>query len=248
MLTWSSLSYSQEDDDLEALYDRFEEEEVSKSRPQRNQQEKEKEDKGLSELSTLSPFSDIAVIQRKYLPKSGRFEFTAAAMGSINNAFFLNIGGAAKASYYFTTKWAVELNYFQLSSSERDVTQNLKARSVKTSSLVTPNSYYGGLVKWVPVYGKMALLNEKIVPFDIYFVAGAGVTNTDDDNPVTFTLGTGQIFAWTKSVAFRWDFVMNLYQPKVKSETSASGFKTQTQNDIFISAGVSFFFPEAKYR
>ena len=202
----------------------------------------------MSDLVNLAPFNDIAVIQRRFLPKSGRFELGLGGTFSLNNPFFNNLGLQLRAGYYFTTKIGFELIYMSLNSNEKDATRGLRNRDVKTTSLVTPASFVGGALKWSPIYGKMSLVNMAVVPFDIYFSAGAGMTDTGVSQSPTFHLGTGQIFALSKAMSFRWDFVLNSYGAQVTSSSAASGFVTQNQFDLFISAGVSFFFPEAEYR
>ena len=44
--------------------------------------------KNLSGLATLSPFGDVAILQKKFLPKTGRFEAYGAATGILNDVFF----------------------------------------------------------------------------------------------------------------------------------------------------------------
>lgn len=238
------------DAELEDLYDKYESREVRRQelKVKMEQGRIKGDDPKVSELSTLVPFEDLAVIQRKFLPKTERFELSASGIFSLNNAFFSNFGGAFRAGYYFSEKWGFELRYDVVSSSEKDVTDSLKNRSVKTSSLVTPKSYVGGSVKWSPIYGKMALLQETIVPFDTYFSLGAGQVSTEGDSAIAYQIGAGQTFAISKSLAFRWDLSVNAYSVDVVINETTNAKSTQNQNDLFLGLGVSFYFPEAKYR
>ena len=169
----------------------------------------------------------------------------------MNNAFFTNIGLATRFSYYFSEKWGIELGYSHYSSSSRDVTENLKSnQEINTKSLVVAENYMGFAVKWIPIYGKMAFLNERIVPFDIYFAPGVGVTKTQSGQSAsTFSISTGQVFALSKSTAFKWTFMWSAYQAEVANgATGTSTVTTKLQNDLYVSAGMTFFFPEASYR
>ncbi|MCB0364840.1 MAG: outer membrane beta-barrel domain-containing protein [Bdellovibrionaceae bacterium] len=244
------------DAEVEDLYDKFDADENTKREKEKQVKKKEKEvpkkdPSTLSELSTLAPFSDIAVIQRRFLPKTKRWEFAGSLMGTINNPFFTNLGAALRGGYYFEEKYGVEAVYFFLSSNERAVTDNLRTkRNVKTESLVTPEGYIGADFKWTPMYGKMTFMNKRIVPFDFYFSAGIGLTKTDQGgNEPTVHLATGQAFALSKKMAVRWDLSWNLYQAKTKVVKSGTERETTTnQDDLYLSLGVSFFFPEATYR
>ncbi|MGE0632302.1 MAG: hypothetical protein AB7O96_07840, partial [Pseudobdellovibrionaceae bacterium] len=68
----------------------------------------------------------------------------------------------------------------------------------------------------------------------------------------TIHIGTGQNFAMSKSWAFRWDFSWNFYSANAKIETAPNSrvFETKRQsfNNLYLSLGLSWFFPEASYR
>lgn len=245
-----ALSDDNDNAEVEALYDKQEADEGKKAARKKEEAAKQplKEVTTLSELANLAPFSDVAVIQRRFLPRTGRFEFSGSGLTSINNPFFNNLGLAARAAYHLTEKHGLELQYMFFSSTRRDVTVNLEdQREVRTSNLVTAKSYMGAAYKWTPWYGKITFLNRVIVPFDFYFNAGAGLSKTDNQSEPTVHLGTGQSFALSKGFALRWDLVWNFYQAETESVTGG-GTTTTAHNDLFLSAGVSFFFPEATYR
>ncbi len=205
---------------------------------------KEEKIETFSDLGKLAQFSEVSVIQKRYLPKTGRFQAFAGFTYSTNDPWFLGLGLSGKLGYFLTEEWGVELAYTTLSNSEKSSVQDLRSnQGVTTSSLITPKSYLGGDLVWTPVYGKMSLGNRKIVPFDMYFSLGAGSTSTaDSQNASTMRLATGQIFAITKGMGFRWDFGWNRY-------TAKSIDASQTAFDNFLlTMGMSFFFPEAKYR
>lgn len=202
--------------------------------------------KGVSDLTSLSEFKDIAIIQKRFLPKTGRFEGFGGLNGILNDKFFLSFGANARLAYFFNERWAIEGSGMILATGERGVTRDLRKRGVTTTNFVSPVSYYGVDVKWVPVYGKMSFMNRRITPFDLYFSAGGGITNTNQGgSEPTLHLGTGQIFAITKSAAFRWDFSWNVYNA---SSGVANAKQNSLYNNLFLTVGASFFFPEATYR
>lgn len=202
----------------------------------------------LSDLAKLAPFSDVAVIEKRFLPKTNRFEVSAGGFTNLNNPFFQVYGLDLSAAYYLTEKYAVEGIADIETSAAREVTNDLSShRNIQTTNLVTSKGFYGAAFKWNPIYGKITWLNKSIVPFDLNFSAGGGMTQTTDGQSVpTLHLGTSQVFAYTKSMAFRWEFTWNMYQANA---TDQNGNQAKiTQSDIYLGIGVSFYFPEATYR
>ncbi|HVK60071.1 MAG TPA: outer membrane beta-barrel domain-containing protein [Bdellovibrionales bacterium] len=252
-LVGSSAAFAQaetdQSDPTDQIEDLFatEEQKPLTTQPQTSAQKAAPEEiKEVSDLGKLSEFSDVAVIQKKFLPKTKRFEAFAAGSFLTNDPFFLNFGANLRLAYYFREKYGVEFVSFALTSSERGVTTDLREkRGVVTSTIVSPKAFYGLDFKWVPVYGKQTWNNRKITPFDLYFSLGLGMTQTNQgSSEPTLHLGTGQAFALSQAMAFRWDFSWNMFQ----SEGSTKGAGQSLYNNLFLSFGLSFFFPEATYR
>ncbi|MFM6927113.1 MAG: outer membrane beta-barrel domain-containing protein [Bdellovibrio sp.] len=200
-------------------------------------------------LTGLAPFKEISIIQKRFMPKTGRFELFGGGTVVTNDPFFNTIGGVVKLGYFLSETWGVELNYFGLTTSERDATKELQdIQNVATESLAYPKSYMGVDVMWAPIYGKMTWFNDRIIPFDLYFSGGYGTTNTSSgENAGTIHVATGQIFSLTKSVAFRWDFSWNFFNASFVNSQNGNK-ETNSFNNLFLTVGMSWFFPEATYR
>lgn len=259
VLVHPSFSLAQEDTsssldgEIEDLYDRLDKADTEKAQKKADTEraakktEKKSEIMNLGELSTLAPFSDVAVIQRRFLPKTGRFELSGTVLTGLNNPFYNNLGATVRGAYYIREKYGVELMYFYLGNTERAITTDLKKNvSIKADSLVTPKSFMGAAFKWNPIYGKITFLNSRIVPFDINFNLGGGLTEVGaGQKETTIHFGTSQVFALSKGMAFRWDFTWNFYQASVDDNGTK---KRSSQDDLFLGLGMSFYFPEATYR
>lgn len=245
---WSPNIWAQEEDiENSSDVDQIEAElEKRSAKPAVNESEPVKEEKleDFSGLGKLAPFSEVSVIQRRYLPKTGRFQFFGGLVNVVNDPWFSGIGLDARLGYHFTETWGVELTGVFLSNSERQAIKDLyDQHGVKTDSIITAKNYYGGSIIWTPIYGKMGLFNRRIIPFDMYFSLGGGSTKVDGGTGgSTVHFGTGQIFAINKSLGFRWDFTWNSF-----SATPTTG-SAQNFNNLLLSFGASFFFPGAKYR
>ncbi|MCC2678513.1 MAG: hypothetical protein K0R29_1089 [Pseudobdellovibrio sp.] len=206
----------------------------------------------VSELGKLSPFNDISMIQRKYLPKTERFQIYTGAGLSTNAPWFLNVGGRINFSYNFAEKFGVELSGLFLTSSEKEAAKEIRENnSLQPERFILTKSGVLLDLVWSPIYGKVATLDQDIIPFDMYFAFGGGTagTNSTEKTVPAGHIATGQIFAISKGVAFRWDYSWLIYQatPVPDSITSSVPIKN-TYNDLIFTAGLSFFFPEAKYR
>ena len=76
---------------------------------------------------------------------------------------------------------------------------------------------------------------------------GTSNTNSAEKNVPTIHFGTGQVFTISKAMAFRWDYSLNIFQATALTSNGIVPEKG-SYNDLIFSAGVSFFFPEAKSR
>lgn len=215
-----------------------------KADPVQEKKVEEQKSSDYSSLGKLAPFSEVSVLQKRYMPKTSRVQLFGGYSLITNDPFFSTTGLTAKISYFFTEAWGIEGNYFNLSTAQRDSTKELvDIQGVNADGLVYTKNFTGIDVVWVPIYGKMSYFNQKIIPFDLYFSLGYGTTSThSDEKPGTWHLASGQIFAITKSFALRWDFSWNFFNAKGIEQTTAS------YNNLFLTVGASFFIPEAKYR
>ncbi|MBX3018621.1 MAG: outer membrane beta-barrel domain-containing protein [Bdellovibrionaceae bacterium] len=213
-----------------------------------------KEPERLSDLGKLQPFSEVSVIQRRFLPKTERFQFFMGFTAISNDPWFWGVGGAGRLGYHFTESLAIEANFAFLSSSEKDAVRDLRNNNlVKTDSIISAQNYLGADLVWSPIYGKMSLFNRRIVPFDMYFSIGggqAGITNAKQSSATAFHVGGGQIFAMSKGIGFRWDLSWNFYNATPNPPPGSTGTPPgESQfNNLLLTIGASFFFPEAKYR
>ncbi len=275
LLSCYSTAFAQDKDpsidEIEGLFqeeaqqdERRAEQEARRNARRAKEKEKEEQPKEVEDLKELETFSNIAVIQKRYLPKTKRFEFYIAGGTNLNDAFFVGNGLNSRLGFNFSEKWGIEAMYSFIQNDNRDVTNELLERGVTTEGSVATDSYYGVDIKWTPIYGKYSYFNEKIIPFDLYFSLGFGMTDpriaassgganvATVDSSYTVKFGTGQIFAITKWMAFRWDLSLHMIQAttEVRNRNSNTLISEDDSlyNNLFLNVGLSFFFPEARYR
>lgn len=227
------------DDEFESQVDDllYKNEEAEPRRRERNKSYKFEE---INQLKYLSPFKDVAIIQKKLLPKTSRWEAFPGVGVILNDAFFTNQIFSFRFGYHFSEKYSTEFVYAGLSQSEKDVTKDLDDYlSVTTSSIVVPQSYTGLDFKFTPFYGKMSYLDSSIVPYETYFSAGLGMMKTNQNtSPMSLHAGIGQHFALNKSLAIRWDTSFYWYNSANQSTSTESLY-----TNIHFTIGASFFFP-----
>ena len=211
----------------------------------------------LKSLKSLSPFKDVVVLQKRYFSKTHRFNFSLKPGSIVNDAYFVisNIGG--ELGFYFTERWYLFLDYILFSSFKKQHTERLlDGRGIDTS-FVAPENMQSVGIKWVPMYGKVALREKKILYFDHYFSISYGNISLDSQVSVpSISFGTGQMFPLNKSVALSWDMALRNYEAeeKVVQESKDSSTKRSIEkvNQVFysiiFSVGLHFFYPGVSHR
>ena len=204
--------------------------------------------KKLSDLVHLSPFSDVAVIQRRFMPKTGRVAASLSSTFTLSSEFFLNPGMEAHLTYHFLEKHAVELSSYYVFTTNRGVTNDLAKIGANVSELLPiANGFVGLTYKWMPVYGKIAFYNRQILAFDTFFNFGGGMSAVKRRRaPIVWepavTAGIGQVFAITRDLGLRWDLRWHM---TIETQ-SISG--VALLNDILFSIGLSYYYPSAGLR
>lgn len=200
--------------------------------------------KEFKDLGRLAPFREVSVIQKRFLPKTGRFQLFAGGSLITNQPWFLQGGLNLRLGYNFIETLGIELSHSMLGNSERQVTKDaFEEHGIRADVIAYAKNYSGLLLQWSPIYGKMSWFNSRIIPFDLYFNLGGGpVSISTGDSTTAFQAGTGQVFAISKAMAFRWDFSLVSYEINSSLES-----KTR-RNDLLITTGISLFWPEANYR
>ncbi|MCZ0933301.1 MAG: hypothetical protein OXJ52_09145 [Oligoflexia bacterium] len=244
------------------------------SAPDRSKRVKRMRIDSLSDLQKLTPQDSVSVIQKRYMPKTFRGELNLSVSAVINNTFFYLGGASAKAGFFVREDHGFGVEGFALLPPLFKMTANDMIgppnQIVPLGSVLT--QFYGGAYyKWSPFFGKFAVLNRKIVYFDMYMTLGAGmnwVLNAVDvidkqlkktgrgklENGVSgravlssnkfpaFSAGLGQMFSLTQDWAFNWELKWFL------SFVQYNNGQLYTPWDINFSLGMNYYFPGAKYR
>ncbi len=211
------------------------------------------------EASTIGEYTKdgVDVVQGRVFRKRGRHEFSL--MGGVipNNQFLMFETLEARYAYHFREGIAFEVSGTKAWSQEKAILEDLA-----TIPCPSPNSdldgdgnpepggicpvtlqdqpdpvgysYFGNLI-WSPIYGKFALFSKKILHFDIYILAGAGMFDNQRSRRFAFDVGFGTRIFVNDWFAVRAEF-------KNITVREEAPFSHIVHNRSF-GLGVSFFLP-----
>ncbi len=197
-----------------------------------------------SNIISETTYNDYAIIQRNYMPKSARLQVKAGLSLVTNDVFFTNVGLNLGATYHFNETWGLGGYATLLNSSRNSESDNIKdIQLVNIENLVTIKNTYGASLYYTPVYGKWALLNKKVIPFELYFSGGlAQIANQSNLVSTAVTFGAGQLISLSRSSALDLNLNWSFYNTKNINN------KDQSNNSLLITASYSLFWPQPDYR
>jgi outer membrane beta-barrel protein len=203
------------------------------------------------------------VIRHQLLYRSTRFELAPMFGMTLNDAYLRNGIIGAQLSYHLTNSWGVSLvGGFGLAQFDTDLRERLET-SVNTNRpdrldeiSYSYVNFIGGLeVSYVPIVGKFSLFNSAITNFDIHLIGGFGgvleAAETAAENgqvdeqlegfrpaPV---LGAGARFFMGDGLSANIQVRDYLYS---RSEISTLTANPEFKNNVMVTLGLSFFFPQ----
>ena len=238
---------------------------------------KKLEVKSLSDLQKITPYESISVLQRRYLPKTFRGELGLSISSVLSHTFFYLGGFSSRAGFFLREDHsfgveAVGLLPPAFKTITNEIIDRPEDKAFFPYGNIFPQFYGGVYYKWSPVFGKFAVLNNKIVYFDMYISLGAGVGRVVSSYKVierrvlargralasagavpgselakdifpTGTVSIGQVFAINKNWAFAWELKGLFFYVQFESEKPYLDW-----NNIGLSFGLNYYFPGASYR
>jgi outer membrane beta-barrel protein len=197
------------------------------------------QDKFMNEEEML----DWAVVQKNYLPKTSRFQLFLAPSLLPSDVFYKTYGFTARAGVHMSERWGVEINYTQYWSTKSADLIDLESVQGLTALAVAVQNYIFADIYFNQVYGKVALMDRYIIPFELYNILAIGtIQNQNKENLPAMTIGIGNSFAINRSNNFRVELGYTLFQAK----TSTGG--KQTNNFVMFNFGWGHLMPEPTYR
>lgn len=215
----------------------------------------------LYDFSWLDKDKEIYVLQNRKFRKDGKFYIGAIGNLTLSGPFINQYGGSARAGYFFTEDWGLELAYGKNTGSENDTAAAILEQGA-TPFYRKIDSYVGGMVMWSPFYSKINTFN-KIFYYDWMIGLGAANITTLDNrnrfdtssqqrdlltnqNHLGLLWGTGLRFYINEQWSIRLDFTALNYRAEIARDSSGTGGVKATPAKIFgnydLGAGLNFTF------
>lgn len=187
----------------------------------------------------------VKAVQRRGFLKSHRLELGATLPVTVNDAFFQKVGATGRIGYHFHESFGLMLRggwYWPVR------TGRAREGKIAFSSQLLSSQIDGQLMAdlmWSPIYGKVAWLGQRIIHFDMFFLAGfGGVWSATSGAPrnlgphLAADVGTGMRFYPADWLALEAGVGATFYpdQPVVSAPSSM-------QRVITATFGASIFFP-----
>jgi outer membrane beta-barrel protein len=227
------------------------------------------------------------VVQNRFFLKEKRFEVAPVGGYVPNNPFAKRYVAGLLTAYHFSETFAAEAAFLyspdRAENDLKDLTNTLVGIAYESGGEGGGSTFQQPVDKmvmgatfaarWAPVYGKINILGERVINFDTYLTAGAGLLsikeyyatydNGPDANPenptvltapvnkskVPINLGLGLDFFVNGSIAIKIDARNYLYfDKKPQYDPSVEVTETRLYNNFIASVGVGIFFPSMKTR
>ena len=178
----------------------------------------------------------IRVIQRRPFLRNGRLELSPFLGTNVNDPLVNLFLAGAHLNFHLTEVMAIGVNGGYSLGTETDLFDQV-IEDYELFPELSKILWFGGVhFQYAPIYGKFALFNTWIVPWDTYVLLGIGYTKTELAGHPTLSAGLGQRYFMN-----RW-FTLSLeLRDLIYNENYPSGSKLV--NNLVFSVGVGFFLP-----
>jgi outer membrane beta-barrel protein len=179
--------------------------------------------------------SEIQVVQNRKYSKNHKFEI-GVNFGSVSADPFLaitSVGGYL--GYHFSEYWGIRGFYWKDSAKKPSGVTKTETDNGIYLNTNAPVSMMGGEFKFTPMYGKVGLLGNTILYYDLSLFAGGGIRKTETGSSFSPVIGIGQQFFFAKSFAFGIDYRLLHYSEGILDRVPGSltyGQVYGTRNDF----------------
>lgn len=186
----------------------------------------------------------LGVVQNRKYSKTGKWQLGVLG-GLVSSDPFLDTQSlGVSAGYHFNEYFSLSVMAWKFMVSDSAAHQKFREFQGAEASTNKPNYYVGAEGSASLIYGKLSLLGESIIYYDLYFTLGSGVTATETGKYFTPSVGIGQRFFLSNSFSLRIDFRQMVYRETLIEKTIPTkigepiGERTNWSSAIFI--GVDF--------
>ena len=216
-------------------------------------------------------------VQNRFFVKQNRFELSPTIGFVPNNPFAQRFVGGVGLAYHLREWVAIQGQFAYSPDLGVADLKGLTTTLIRIASNSGDRNFQQPLDKvtlafaasavFSPLYGKINILGETVLNFDLYFMAGLSMNSktnyfareaadgsvelVPDDSEVKFgpNVGLGFNFYVNQSVAIKLDGRMNFYVDNAPQyEQDEPPTENRVYNNFVVGAGVSVFFPKMQER
>lgn len=178
----------------------------------------------------------IRVIQHRPFLRRRRVEFNPFLGSNVNDNLVNLFVAGGNLNFHLTEVMALGFNGGYALGSETALFDRV-IEDYQVFPQISKVQWYGTMhFQYAPIYGKFALFNSWIIPWDAYALLGLGYTKTELDGHPTLAAGVGQRYFMN-----RWFTVNMELRDNIFNENYPSG--SELVHNLLFTAGVSFFIP-----
>lgn len=184
----------------------------------------------LEKAKALNPEMETSVVQSREVNRRNRFELAPEFSGSFGGDTYVKTQGLGISAYYhITPRWSVGVKYktaynkltaegeAMAEKAYQDYIKNPKSPEANMADLNYPLSETMAVVNWYPIYGKINLLDAKVVQFDTYLLAGSGQVQLKSGSTNSVIAGVGIGFWLTPKISTRFEMLYQSYTARYYS-------------------------------
>lgn len=207
--------------------------------------------------------TEFKVVQNRKFSKDGKYALSLQLGPLVNDDY---AEGSAilgvTLGYYFTEFSGVELNYTNYSVKESTVVTSFidQFGGVRPDHNL-PVSYIGASYNWIPIYGKMSILDKKIIYFDLAISPGLGLMKYEQKTDPTsasvthhgeekssfvLALDISQHFFFSEKIAFRVDMKNRYYKQDILKYNTGEAARSSSKTSTLWQVGFTYYFGKGK--
>ena len=188
----------------------------------------------------------MGVVQNRSYTKEGKWELGVFG-GFVLTDPFLNVNNAGiSLGYHFSEYFELNLLSFHDFASNSSALNTFQSAEGASTNYNKPQNYIGLEAQWSLLYGKLSVMGNSIIYYDMYLLGGAGATQTQNGTYPTPEAGLGQQIYISKNMSVKLEYRMMYYHEQIVERvvTQQLGNVVGSRNNFsnVIDLGFSFMF------
>lgn len=200
--------------------------------------------------------TEFKVVQNRKFSKDNKFAVSVQTGPLMNDSYAEGIDNYGFTfGYYFSEFMGVEVNYTNYNVDKSEVVSAFEDQfGGTTPDYNKPLEYIGANFNWIPIYGKMSILDKKIIYYDLAISPGIGVTTykqkTSASAPIqggeetafVLALDISQHFFFSERWAFRIDMKNRRYSEEILTYSTGEVARDSNKTTTLWQLGFTFYF------